>query len=151
MAVLDEHAVDLDGVDETAEEVRDLALEVPRLVVLQAPAVALEQQGRRARALDLLGDRQLARPQLAGQPVLLPVEHHAGAGLVDERALAEQPRVLEHLRAPPPGHQHDLDAGAQARLHRPHAVDRHPPLAVVQHRGAATEQRAVEVEVQAAH
>jgi hypothetical protein len=38
VTVLDEHAVDLDGVDEPAEQVGDLALDVPRLVVLQAPA-----------------------------------------------------------------------------------------------------------------
>ena len=62
----------------------------------------------------------------------------------------EQPRVLGHLGAPPAGHQHDLHLGPQARLHRPHAVDADPALAVVQQRGAAAEQRAVEVEVQAA-
>ena len=61
MAVLGQHAVGLRGVDEAAEQVRDFALEVPRLVVLQAPGVVLEQQRRRAGALDLLGDRQLAR------------------------------------------------------------------------------------------
>ena len=129
---------------------RDLALDVPRLVVLEPPGVALEQQRRRAGALDLLGDRQLARQQVARQPVLLAVQHHARAGLEDVGALAEQPRVLEHLRAPAPGHQHDLHARAQARLHGAHAVDRHRSLAVVQQRGAAAEQRAVEVEVQAA-
>ncbi len=81
MAVLGEQPVDLGRVDEAAEEVRDLALDVPGLVVLQAALVVLEQQRRRARALDLLGDRQLAGQQLAGQPVLLAVEHHARAGL----------------------------------------------------------------------
>jgi hypothetical protein len=85
---------------------------------------------------------------VAGQPVLLALEHHARAGLEDERALAEQARVLLHLRTAATGHQHDLHVGAQARLHRSHPVDRDRPLAVVQQRGAAAEQRAVEVQVQ---
>ena len=38
MAVLGQQRVGLDGVDEPAEQVRDLAVEVPRLVVLEAPA-----------------------------------------------------------------------------------------------------------------
>ncbi len=125
-------AVDLDGIHQSAEEVRDLALCVPRLVVLQAPGVALQQQRRRTGEFDLLGDRELAGQQLAGQPVLLPVQHEACARLEDVGALAEQTRVLEHLRAPAPGHQDDLDACAQTRLNRAHAVDRHRPLTVVQ-------------------
>ena len=56
-----------------------------------------------------------------------------------------------HLGAAAARHQHDLDAGAQAGLHRAHALDRDVALAVVQQRGAAAEQRAVEVEVEAAH
>ena len=79
-----------------------------------------------------------------------PVQHHARARLVDERALPQQPRVLVHLRAPAPRHQHDLDVRAQARLDRAHPLDRHVPLAVVQQRRAPPEQRAVEIHVHAA-
>ena len=117
---------------EPAKQVRDLALQMPRLVVLQQTGVPLEQQRRRTGALDLLGDRELVREQLPGQPVVLTVHHRAGARLEDERALPEQPCVLGHLRTPAPGHQHHLHVSAQARLHGAHAGDRHRPLAVVE-------------------
>ena len=147
MAVLLEQRIDLKGVDETAKQVRDLALGVPRLVVLQAPRVALQQQRGRPRMLDLLGNAQLARHQVARQPLLLPVEHHARAGLVDVGALSEQPRVLVHLCAPSPAHQHHLDVRPHARLDRSHPLDRHAPLAVSQQRRAPSEQGAVEVHI----
>ena len=49
MAVLGQQGVHLGGVDEAAEQVGDLAARVPRLVVLEAALVALEQHRRRAR------------------------------------------------------------------------------------------------------
>src|ERR1035437_8614941 len=49
MPALGEQAVDLERVDEAAEEVRDIPIEMPRLVVLQAALVALEQHPRSAR------------------------------------------------------------------------------------------------------
>src|SRR5271165_1361653 len=120
-------------------------------MMLEAPGIALEQHRGRTRELDLLGDAQLAREQLAGEPVLLAVEHDACAGLEDVGALPEQARVLVELRTTAPGHEDDLDVGAHARLQRTHAVDRDSSLPVAQQRRAATEQGPVEVEVQAAH
>src|ERR1035437_4153202 len=67
MPALGEQAVDLERVDEAAEEVRDIPIEMPRLVVLQAALVALEQHPRSARALDLLGDRQLPGERVPGE------------------------------------------------------------------------------------
>ena len=148
--VLGEQAVRLEGVDQAAKEMRDLARDVPRLVVLEAAAIVLEQQRGGAGALDLLGDRQLPRLQIAREPVLLPVEHEARAGLEDVGPAAEQARVLGHLGAPAARHEHDLHVCAQARLDRARAVDRDRPLAVVHERGAAPQQRAVQVEIQAA-
>ncbi len=128
----------------------DLALHVPGLVVLEAPGVALEQQRRRPRGFDLLGDRQLSGDHLAGQPVLLTLEHQAGTRLVDEGGLAEQPRVLLDLGPPATRHQDDLHVGSQAGLDRTHAVERDRSLAVVKQRGSPPEQGSVEVQVEAA-
>ena len=54
---LGEQRVGLGGVDEAAEEVRDLAVAMPGVVVLQAPRVVLEQQRGGAGGLDLVVDR----------------------------------------------------------------------------------------------
>ena len=69
--------------------------------------------------LDLGVDRlALARLQVAGQEGQLAVDHQARADLEDVGRLAQQARVLHHLRAPAARLDHDLDAGAVARLER---------------------------------
>ena len=74
MAALGQQGVGLAHVHQPSEQVRDFAPRVPRLVVLEAAAVALQQQFGSAGALDLLGDRQLTRAQRAGEPVILTPE-----------------------------------------------------------------------------
>src|ERR1019366_7681927 len=105
VTALGQQAIYRGSLDEATEQMRDLALHVPRLVGLQAPAAGLEQHRGRPRALDLLGDAELAGHQLPGPPMLLAAEHHTGTGLEDKGALSEQACVLEHLSAAPARHQ----------------------------------------------
>ena len=150
VAVLGEQRVGLERVDLAAEQVRDVAPQVPRVVVLEAPRVGLEQQGGRARLRDQIVDRPpVDRDQAAGQQLELAVEHERRARLVDERALAEQARGALDVRPPAAGEQHDLGAGARAGLQGPRAQQRERAVAVVQERAVAAEQRAVEVHVDA--
>jgi hypothetical protein len=152
VAVLGEQRVGLGGVDEPAEEVRDLAVAMPRVVVLEPALVVLEQQRGRAHRLDLVVDRAgLAGHEVARQPVLLAVEHEAGAGLEDVRRLADEPRVLHDLRLPAAGHEHDLGAGAITGLQRTHAVQRERAVGAAQQHAAGAEQRRVEVDVDGSH
>ena len=152
VAALGEQGVDLAGVDEPAEEVRHLAVAVPRVVVLQPPGVVLQQQRGRAGGLDLLVDRAaVAGHEVAGQPDLLAVEHEAGAGLEDVGGLGEQARVLAHRPLAAAGHEHDLGAGAVAGLQRADALQRELLVGVAQQRAARSQQGAVEVDVERAH
>ena len=50
-----------------------------------------------------------------------------------------------------PGHQDDLRTGAFAGLQRSHALQREGAVGAAQQRAAGAEQRAVEVDVEAAH
>src|SRR4051795_10265168 len=124
---------------------------MPRVVVLQAPRVVLEQQRRGAGGGDLVVDRDAARLQVAGQPVLLAVEHDAGSGLVDVRRLAEQARVLGQRAAAPAAHQHELDVRAQARLDRACSEVRRLVGGVAEQRTSRSEQGSVEIGVEDAH
>jgi hypothetical protein len=133
-----EQGVRLVGVDQPAEQVRELAPQVPRLVVLEPPGVALEQQRRDAGVLDLLEDGPpVARLDVAGQVDVLAVDVQPAADLVDVGGLAEQPRVLHHLRLAPPRLEHDLHARAVAGLERPRGQQREGALVVAEQRGAA--------------
>ena len=120
--------------------------------MLEPVGEVLEQQPRRAGVFDLVVDRDVAgRDQVAGQPVLLAVEDDARPGLEDVRALAEQPRVLGDARASPAAHDHDLGAGPQARLDRPHPEQREPIVGPMQQPPTRPEQRPIEVDVQRVH
>ena len=86
-------------------------------------------QQRRARpvaAISSCGRLPVARGELAAEQALLAVDHHARAHLVDVRALADQPRVLHHLRLAPARLQHHLHAGAVACLQRAGGQQREP-------------------------
>ena len=147
--VVRQQRVRLVHVDEPAQEVRELALAVPRRVRLEPARVALEQQLRRARLLDLLPDRlAVARLELAEVGVLA-VDVQAAPDLVDVGGLPEQARVLHHLRLAPAGLEHHLDARAVARLERARGKQREVALGVAEERRAAAEQRAVEIRVDA--
>ena len=78
-----QHGPDLLEIDVPAEQVGDLATGVPRLVVLEPVAEALEEQRGRAGVADLLVDGALARHHAIGQELLLPVDHDPRADLVD--------------------------------------------------------------------
>src|SRR5215212_2474316 len=140
----------LERVDEPAEQVRYLAVEVPRRVVLEPARVALEQQLRRPELGDLLEDRSFVRHQVAGEPLQLAVDHQPGPRLEDVGARPDDAGVFEYLRAAPPRVEDDLDVSARACLQRPHPDGRECPFAVAKQRCAASEQRAVEIDVQAA-
>jgi len=81
--VAGEQLVGLRDVDGAAEEVRDLAVAVPRIVGLEAAGEVFEQ-ARRGRA-DLVVDRQLAGLEGPGQPRRLAVDDEARPGLEDVR------------------------------------------------------------------
>src|SRR5215218_8549899 len=149
-ARLAHRSLGLERVDEPPEEVRYLAVDVPRRVVLEPARVALEQQLRRAELGNLLEDRSFVRHQVAGEPLQLAVDHQPGPRLEDVGARPDDAGVLEHLRAAPARVKDDLGLSARARLQRPHPDGRERPLAVAQQRRAASEQRAVEIDVQAA-
>ena len=84
------------GVDLAAEQVRDLAVQVPRRVVLEPARVALEQQRRAPEASISVEHRlALARHEAAREPLQLAVEHEPGAGLERVGAHAEQAGVVE--------------------------------------------------------
>src|SRR5919109_4977149 len=75
-------------VDQPAEEVRYLPVEMPGRVELEPAGVALEQQVGCARLGDLRVDRQsVARLEVAGEEGQLAVDDHAGAHLEDVRGL----------------------------------------------------------------
>ena len=151
VAFAGQRGVRLVYVHEPAEQVRDLAVEVPGCVRLEPALVALEQQGRRARLLHLGVDGlAIAGLELSGEEGLLAVDHHARSHLEDVRGLAEQASVLHHLRPPPPRLDHHLHAGAVACLEGPGRQEREVALAVPEERGAETEQGAVEVRIDAA-
>ena len=149
MAVLGQQRVGLEGVDQPAEQVRDLA-------------------ARRATARGTRGARRSARaaaPARRSRSICSAIVRSSGARA---RRSASAPRRRAPARRRPrrctsawpsrrasshtcacrrPDIRHDLDVGPQARLDRAHALERERALAVVQQRGAAAEQRAVEVEV----
>jgi hypothetical protein len=149
--VLGQHCVGLRRVDQPAQQVRDLAPGVPRLVVLDAPLEAVEQKLRCARLGDQLVDGlPVARLEVAAEQRVLPLDHDAASELVDERGQAQQPRVLEQHLAPAAGHRHDLDPGPEARLERTRGQQREGTLAVAEHGGSAPQQGPVEIGVDAA-
>ena len=118
---------------------------------LEPPREALEQERRRARVGDLVVDRlAVARLPAAGQEHALAVDHQAGAELVDVGGLAEQARVLHHLRLAASGLDDDLDARPEARLERAGGQEREAAVAVAEQRAAPAEQRPVEVRVDTA-
>ena len=152
MAVFAQQRVDLVCVHQSAEEVRNVAVDVPRCVVLQPAGVALEQQRRGAHLLDLLGDRAFpVGHEPAGQPFQLTVDDEPGAGLEDECRLTDHARVLVHLDSSAAAEDHDLNVRPVARLQRAHGVEAEAPVLAAQQRGAGAEQGAVEIYVDAAH
>ena len=82
--------------------------------------------------------------------MLLPVEDEHAPGLVDVGGRSEQAGVLADLGLAAARHQDDLDLGAQAGLDRPDPEQGDAAVAVVEQRGPPTEERPVEVEVDAA-
>ena len=97
VAVLLQQRVRVARVDRAAEQVRDLAVQVPRVVVLQAPLEVVEQQLRRAAALDLLVHRAdaLVGHVRIGEPLDVGAVDDRRAGLEDvarcRRAAARPP------------------------------------------------------------
>ena len=149
--MLGEQLVHLAQVDLAAEEMREVAVGVPGRVVLDPARERLEQQARRAGlARSARGRCVLARLEVAGQEHLLGAVDEPAAHLVDVGGLADQPRVLVHLRLAPAGLDHDLDAGPVAGLERADREQREVALGVAQERRALAEHRAVEVGVDAA-
>ena len=115
--------VDLGGVDLASEQVRDLSPEVPRRVVLEPAAVALEQQRGHAGGSDLVEDRRaVAGLEAIGQPLELAIEHETTADLEDVGGGADQARSLEHRALATPRVDDDLDARAVTRLERADGV-----------------------------
>src|SRR5205814_9862288 len=92
-AALLEQLVRLARIDRAAHQMRDVAVAMPRVVVLEATGEVIEQQARRARLLDQVVDRlTVAWRQAASEQRLLAVDHQPGANLVDVRGLAERAR-----------------------------------------------------------
>ncbi len=152
VALAVEQVVDLAGVDEPAEEVGDLAPAMPRVVVLKASRVGLEEQLGRAGGLDLVVDRGIRlRLIVAGEPHLLAVEHEARPGFEDVGRLGEQAGVLGDGHLAPAGHEDDLDVRAMAGLERAHAGEREAVVAAAHERAVGAEQGAVEIDVEGAH
>ena len=87
---------------------------------------------------------------VAREPVQLAVEHEARAGLEGEAAHAEDAGVVDERAAPPARVDDDLGAGPRARLERPRAEQREAAVRIVQEGRVPTQQRAVEIEVDAA-
>src|SRR5450755_4799470 len=113
----------------------------------------LEQQRGRARDLDLVMDRPRGkrRDDSAGEPLELVIKHESTPELEDVGSRADQSRALEHARLSASRIQHDLRSGAPTRLESAHAEVAEAPVAAPQQRRVRTEQRPVEVYIQAAH
>ena len=144
-AAVREEGLGLGGIDPPAQEVRDLALEVPRIVLLEREGV-LQGRHRPTGRRPLVG-----RVALGREPRHLPVEHDPAAHLEDVAGRPEEPGVLVELRAAPARVEDDLDARPVARLERPGAEQREGAVRIAQERGAGAEQRAVEIAEEAAH
>jgi hypothetical protein len=152
VAVLREQPVGLERVDVAAEQVADVAVAVPGVVVLEPAFVVLEQEPGRARLLDLVEDRlAVLRDQRAGQPVQLAIEHDARSRLERVRADAHDPCVVEQRRLAAAGVEHHLDAGPVAGFQRADPEEGERSVAAVQQGSSRTEQRAVEIQIDAAH
>jgi hypothetical protein len=91
----------------------------------------------------------LTRLELVREEGRLAVDHHGRADLEDVRRLADQAGVLHHLRAPATRLDHHLRAGAMARLERPRRQQREVALGGPEQRRPRSEERAVEVRVDA--
>jgi hypothetical protein len=119
-------------------------------VVLEPPVVLAQQELRRPRGGDLFVHAlAVARLEVAGEEGRFPVHHHRGAHLEDVGRLPDQACVLHHLRAPPSRLDHHLDARAVARLESARREQREVTLRGAEERRALSEQRAVEIGVDA--
>src|SRR5215218_7028077 len=115
---------------------------MPGRMGLDRAGVGVEQQRRRARLLDPVPRRAaVERSVVAAEPDLLTVDHHPAA---------DQTRRLGDLSAATAGDQHHLYSGAVAGLEPAPAEQCERAILVVKQRGAAPEERAVEVRVDAA-
>src|SRR5947209_19899855 len=111
---------------------RDVALPRPWGVVLEPASVAVEQQLRSTRRVDLLVDRPRFRRghDPASQPLELAVDHESAADLEDVAVETQQPRVLEHGPLAPARIDHDLDPRPVAGLKRADTVEREATIAI---------------------
>src|SRR5436305_13825077 len=124
---------------------------MPRSVVLEPAAEALEQEPRRAGVLDQLVDRlAVVRLQLARQQSVLTVDCEPAAELVDESVLADQTCVLGDRHTATARSEHDLDVRPKASFERARGEQREAAVGVAEQRPPTTEQRAVHVGVHAA-
>lgn len=146
-----EHGVDLARFDVAAEQVGRLTPEVPRVVGLQAPRVALEQQPGSAGLRDLLVNGARCRRQVVGEPDQLAVQRHPATSFEDERGTAQQAGRLGDLSSAASGEGDNLDAGPVTGLQGPHAQQREGALAVAQQGRISAQQGVVEVDVEGAH
>jgi hypothetical protein len=133
VAIGAQQLVCLAGVDEPAEQVRDLAPSAQGSWYSSRP-------GRRRAAAPARRWRRSARgrsarpARTAGQPLLLAVEHEHAAGLVDEARLAEQARVLRDL----PRRRPDISTTSTPARSRPRPRGRRAARRRPRRRAAAT-------------
>ena len=119
-------AVGLVGVDQAAEEVRDLAVVVPRPWYSSRPAKCSSSRSRRARGRDLVVDRAVL-VRLAGRRSAT-APRRRGRGTSRPRRCRRAGRTAARARRPSRCRRPDMSttstSGAQAGLERAHAEQR---------------------------
>ena len=126
----------LGGVDEAAEEVGDLAVDVPRRVVLQASGVGLEQEAGRAGRGDLLVDRRVVARQPRAPSASAPRRRARRTRRPRRRTSAPRAAARPHatFRAAAARDRHDARRPPAGRPRRPDAEQRDAAVAVVEER-----------------